>query len=185
MTMKEKSNYLCNEGNGRQGSMARAQNSVRKRLSLIKTQHRNSIKFATAAIPLILLCLIVGLTLAQTFQRSINSYGTLKFIGVNVYWNNACTSEVTSIPWGNVTPGASFDNVVYVKNVGTTAETLSMSYGNFTPTVAASYLTLTWNCSGYVLATNAVTCAKITLAVQPNATGLTDFSFGILVQASA
>jgi hypothetical protein len=59
-----------------------------------------------------------------------------------------------------------------------------MSYGNFTPAVAASYLTLAWNCSGYILPPNAVTCAKLTLTVQPNIVNVTDFSFDILVQAS-
>ena len=182
--MKEKTNDICNERNGKQGSTAKAQNSVWKRLSLIKTQHGNSLKLAAATVSLILLCLLASMTLAQTSQRSINSYGTVKFVGVSAYWDNACTSEVTSIPWGNITAGTSVDNAVYFKNVGTAAGTLSMSYGNFTPAVAASYLTLGWNCSGYILSPNAVTCAKLTLTVRPNIVNVTDFSFDILVQAS-
>jgi len=124
------------------------------------------------------------MTLAATFNSSIKSYGTLKYVGVSVYWDNACTNQVTSIPWGTITPGAQVDNTLYVKNVGNAAGTLMMSYGNFTPTVAASYLALTWNCSSYVLPSSSVTCARLLLTVQPNITGVTDFSFDILLEAT-
>jgi hypothetical protein len=155
-----------------------------EKLSQIGTQHEKSLKLASAVILLIILCLLAGMTLAQTFNLSIRSYGTLKLVGVSVYWDKACTNQVTSIPWGNITRGAQVNNILYVKNVGNTAGTLSMSYGNFTPTIAASYMALTWNCSSYVLPSNSVTCAKLILTVQPNITGVTDFSFDILMQAS-
>jgi len=59
-----------------------------------------------------------------------------------------------------------------------------MSYGNWTPATASSYFVLTWNCSNYVLSPKAVVCANLTLAVQQNITGVTDFDFMILVQAT-
>jgi hypothetical protein len=185
MATKEKVDDRFNEKDRKEGSLAKAQDPVWKRLSQIRAQHEYSLRLASTVIPLILLCLLAGMTLAQTFNSSIKSYGTLKFVGVSVYWDNACTNQVTSIPWGTITPGTQVDNTLYVKNVGNAAGTLSMSYGNFTPTVAASYLTLTWNCSSYVLPPNSVTCAKLILTVQPNITGVTDFSFDILVEASA
>lgn len=184
MATEKKADDNCDERGYKQASLAKPHDSVWKRLSQIGMQHGYSIRLASTVIPLILLCLLAGMTLAATFNSSIKSYGTLKFVGVSVYWDNACTNQVTSIPWGTITPGAQVDNTLYVKNVGNAAGTLSMNYGNFTPTVAASYLALTWNCSSYVLPSNSVTCAKLILTVQPNITGVTDFSFDILVEAT-
>jgi hypothetical protein len=142
-------------------------------------------KRARFIIPLALLCVLAGVTLAQqTFQAQIANYGTIKVIGVSMFWDNACTSKVTSITWGTIFPGSSTQNYVYVRNDGTATETLSLSYGNWTPATASSYLVLTWNCSNYALSPNAVICANLTLTVQPNITGVTDFSFMILVQAT-
>jgi hypothetical protein len=174
----------CDEKGHRSASLGKLLGSVWKKLSHIGTRHERLLRLASAVIFLILFCLLAGMALAQTFSSSIRSYGTLKFVGVSVYWDKACTDQVTSIPWGSITPGAQIYNLFYVKNVGNTAGKLSMSCGNFTPTVAASYLALTWNCSGYVLPSNSVTCAKLTLTVQSDITGVTDFGFDILVQAS-
>jgi hypothetical protein len=184
MAKEEKANDRCDERGHKQASSAKPQSSVWKRLSKIGTQYGYSLRLASMVMPLILLCLLAGVTLAVTFNSSIKNYGTLKYVGVSVYWDNACTNQVTSIPWGTITLGAQVDNTLYVKNVGNAAGTLSMNYGNFTPTVAASYLALTWNCSSYVLPSNSVTCAKLILTVQPNITGVTDFSFDILVEAT-
>jgi hypothetical protein len=139
----------------------------------------------TGIITLILVCLVAGVTVAQISQTTIANSGTVIVIGVNLYWDSACQNEVTSIVWGPIYPGTSIDRYVYVKNQGTTAENLSMSYSNFIPSAAASYFSLVWNCSGYVLSVNDVPCAKLTLSVQQNIMDVQDFSFTIVVQATA
>lgn len=168
--------------NGRAISM---QNSLRRKVSSLGVQNGNHFRLAAFTVYLILLCVLTGLAIAQFSQRSVTSYGIVKVVGVSLYWDYARTNDVTSIDWGTVIPGASVDRCVYVRNNGTAAGTLSISYGTFTPAAAASYLTLTWNCSSYVLSRNEVTCAKLTLSVQPNITGVQDFSFTILIQATA
>lgn len=134
---------------------------------------------------LVLLSILVGVAIAQlTSQQGIASSGTIKVVGVSLFWDKACTNHVTSITWGLVTPGTAINKYVYVRNDGTATGTLSLSYGNWTPTAAASYFRLAWNCSSFGLARNALVCAKLTLAAQLNIVGVTDFNFIILVQAA-
>jgi hypothetical protein len=134
---------------------------------------------------LMLLCVLVAALAAQTFQRNLSNTATVTVLGLGVYWDSACTNNVTSIAWGTISPGASADEYVYIRNEGTGTGTISMTYGNFTPAAAASYMTLTWNCSGYSLARSAVVSAKFTLTVASGVTGITDFSFLIVLQATA
>jgi hypothetical protein len=119
----------------------------------------------------------------QTLQQEMTSSGTIRVIGVNVFSDKACTKEATSLTWGIIDPGASADNYVYVRNDGTTSGTLSMTYSNWSPAAAASYLTLTWNCSNYVIPRDAVVCAKLTLTVKSTITGVKDFSFATTIQS--
>jgi len=140
---------------------------------------------ARLLVPLVLLSILAGVTIAQlTSQQGVASSGTIKVIGVSLFWDKACANKVSSISWGLVTPGTTINKYVYVRNDGTAIGTLSMSYGNWTPAAAASYFTLTWNCSTYALSRAAVVCAKLTLAAKLNIVGVTDFNFIILVQAA-
>ncbi len=150
-------------------------------LKKLGIQERNARLLA----PLVLLSILGGVAIAQlTSQQGIASSGTIKVVGVNLFWDKTCTNKVTSITWGLVTPGTTTNKYVYVRNDGTATGTLSMSYGNWTPTAAASYFRLAWNCSSYGLARNALVCAKLTLTAQLNVTGVKDFNFMILIQAA-
>jgi len=150
-------------------------------LKKLGIQERN----ARLLVPLVLLSVLAGVTIAQlTSQQGVASSGTIKVIGVSLFWDKACTNKVTSITWGLITPGTTTNKYVYVRNDGTATGTLSMRYGNWTPTAASSCFTLTWNCSTYALSRTAVVCAKLTLAAQLNIVGVTDFNFIILVQAA-
>ncbi len=136
-------------------------------------------------VALTLLTFLATATLAaQTFRQDVSSSGSIKVIGVSLFWDRACTSKVTAVTWGAISPGTSVSQYVYVLNDGTASGTLSMGYGNWTPAAAASYITLAWNCSNYVLARNGIVCAKLTLTVQPSITGVNDFNFMILIQAT-
>jgi len=144
-----------------------------------------NVRCARFVIALAFLCVLVSVSLGQViFQTNIANYGTLRVIGVSVFWDEACTNRVTSIDWGAIFPGSSIQKYFYVRSDGTATETLLMSYGNWTPAAASSYFVLTWNCSNYALSAKAVVCANLALAVQPNITGVTDFDFMILVQAT-
>jgi hypothetical protein len=134
---------------------------------------------------LTLLSILVGLAVSQTtVKQNLSSGGTISVIGVEVYSNAACTNKVTSIAWGTLVPGTSASKTIYVKNPGTTAETLSMTYGNWTPTTAASFFSLSWNCTNHSIASGGVVGAKLTLTVQSTITGVTDFGYSITIQGT-
>jgi len=125
---------------------------------------------------------IVGQALSslQTSRRIPNT-GVVKAIGVGVYWDYACMSPVPSINWSMLEPGQRKNQTVYVKNTSNVPVTLSMITQNWEPNSASSYIACTWDSEGKSLNVNQVTPAVLTLSVNSTITGITNFSFYIVI----
>jgi hypothetical protein len=143
---------------------------------------------AGAAVALVLYTLslsIFGPMVAAALRnQTISNAGSVKAIGVGVYWDQACASTVSSIDWGIIEPGMKVNKTVYIRNEGNMAATLNMTTSNWNPSNAASYMTLSWDYKGQTLAVNEVKQVKLTLAVSPSITGITTFSFVITIAAN-
>ena len=116
-----------------------------------------------------------------TSSTVIQSSGAVKAIGVNVYWDAACTDEVVAIEWSTLEAGASEDKTIYVKNTGNAAVTLSMTTENWTPADAETFIAVTWDAEGSTLKTGANMPVKITLSVLSSIMGISDFSLDIVI----
>jgi hypothetical protein len=116
-------------------------------------------------------------------DRTIGNMGSVKGIGVGIYWDSACTNQVTSINWGVIDPGSNRTIIIHVRNEGNAAVTLTKTIQNWTPTTSATYMTLNWNYAGQTLSVNQVLLIRITLIVSPNTSGITSFAFDIIITA--
>jgi hypothetical protein len=104
--------------------------------------------------------------------------------GIGVYSDYACYNELNTASWGTLEPGDSQNIVCYVKNEGNTDIILSLETSNWSPTVAASYLSLDWNYNGQTIAVDDRVQIILTLSVDSNVEGVTDFSFDVSIVAS-
>lgn len=114
-------------------------------------------------------------------SQIIRNEGTLKAIGVSVYWESSCTNNVTSINWGLVEPGSEHNVHVWIRNEGTVPMTLSMTMDNWDPSLASMYITVGWNREAYVLDLGEALEAIITLSVSNDISDITSFSFDITI----
>jgi hypothetical protein len=122
---------------------------------------------------------VLAASLLMAYQRVPNA-GNVKAVGVGVYRDSDCTSNVTSIDWGFLEPGATANVTVYIKNEGNIPVVLNMATDNWYPTSASDKITLSWNRESYVLNSGSVQ-AVLTLSVSPNIEGVTSFSFDIII----
>jgi hypothetical protein len=113
-----------------------------------------------------------------------SSGGTNSTISIDLYSNSACTTPLTSISWGSLSPGGTTTQTIYIKNSGTVPVTLSLVSDGWTPSQAATYLSVTWDKGGSSLAVGQNVAAKVTLTITSNITGITNFSCNINVLAS-
>ena len=126
---------------------------------------------------------IQALSSAQA-SRTFSNTGTVRTIGVGVYWDNACTDPVPSIGWGALEPGASRDVTFYIRNEGVSASTISMNTSSWNPSNAWRYIALSWDYAGQHISPDEVIQVTLTLSISPSIEGITNFSFYITITAS-
>jgi len=150
--------------------------------------HRHELKVAIAALILIgyalALSMLTQVMSSVQTSKSISNTGSLKAVGVGVYWDAALTNRVSSISWGVLEPGSNASKTVYIRNEGNFPVTLTMTVSNWNPANASSYMTLKWDYSGKTLDVSEVIQVKFTLSVSPAVAGITNFSFDITIIAN-
>jgi hypothetical protein len=128
-----------------------------------------------------------GLLVAQQGVPSSGDVGGQVSGSVNIglYSDADASVNCSSVNWGSLSAGSSVTQTIYVKNNGSTSETLHMTTSDWTPMSAAASLTLSWNLDGTILPAGVVVPATITLSAAANTTTLTDFSFNIVVSGTS
>lgn len=101
--------------------------------------------------------------------------------GVGVYWDSNCTNVVFSIDWGALEPGSVKNVTVHIRNEGNESAFLTMATSNWNPSIASEYITLEWNYSGQRINPGEIFTVTQTLSIFPNITGISNFSFDILI----
>lgn len=114
-------------------------------------------------------------------SRVVHNHAAIKTIGVGVFWDQACTLNVTSIEWGMLEPGEQKNVTVYVRSEGNTPGSLSMITDAWQPENASEFITLTWTAEGLELDPGEVSPVVFTLTVAPSISGIRDFSFDITI----
>ena len=121
-----------------------------------------------------------------TVNQNIGSSGTVTTSpNIGVYSNSACTSNLTSIPWGSIASGSSTTQTIYVKNTGTGTLTLGLSAANWSPAQASTHITISWNKQGTQLTAGQSIQAVVTITVSSNITGITNFSNTISITGTS
>jgi hypothetical protein len=127
-------------------------------------------------INLFLLNSIVGQTSTKT---SLQSYGSIRTVGVGVYTSSSCVATVSTVDWGQITPGHSISRTFYLRNEGNSDVTLSMFVTNWTPAITEDYMSVDWNYAGQSLSPNQVITVTFTLSVNSAINGIETFNFNI------
>ena len=148
----------------------------------LKDKRRYSLYLLSALVALISGLAVSGLV---TVTRTLSSSGTVNTINVEVFWDVDCTQIITDIDWGALDPGESTSKTIYVKNTGSTAMMLNMTYSGWNPVEAGTYLSLTWDREGAIVAVDEVVSAMLTLHVSDTIAGITSYSFDITIAGSA
>jgi len=135
------------------------------------------------AVALALTVIILGGLLIAVW--SIKSYGIIKGVGIEVYWDAAGTNPCTEIDWGMLTPGERMEVPVYIKNIKNTNVTLTMNTSNWSPWYAEGYITQGWDyVAGVVVDVNQTVLVTLILDVSSDIENVENFSFDISIYAT-
>lgn len=151
-------------------------------IRISKRIHRRAV-FATICITLVVIvCTII---VNPSSSKTVAYAYSMKGVGVGIYWDQGCTNRTLSLNWGPIEPGSNSTVMIYVRNEGDSTVSLWMTTSNWTPSVAIGNMTLIWTYSGRTLSAGEVIPIDLTLNVSPTISGITDFSFGIVITATA
>ena len=125
----------------------------------------------------------IAVSATQT-STTLSSVGTLKTIGVGVYWDSGLTNRTTAINWGTLDPGTQKSFTMYIRNEGNSPITLTRSASNWNPAAASNYLSLAWNYNGQTINAGASVQVTLTLTVSASITGVSNFTFDITIVGS-
>lgn len=133
--------------------------------------------------------LVLNLFLLSTISGQLStriqmySYGSIKVqtAGVAVYRDSSCTTKVSSVPWGTLTPGSTGRYSIYVRNEGAIPLSLFVDTANWSPSNAANYMILSSNYGGQTIEPNQVIQITLRLTVSQSISGISTFSFDIVL----
>ena len=130
------------------------------------------------------LLLVVGAYALLTIQRTLQGTGSVKGLGLGVYWDLQCTNATSSLDFGQLEPGDSKSFALFLRNEGNSALALNMTSENWNPANAADYITLTWNREGQQIDPEEVIDFVITLSVSETIQGVSSFSLDIIISGT-
>jgi hypothetical protein len=135
-------------------------------------------------IAIVVTAIVTHAAMMLTYSETrITAQGTIKTVGVEAYWDAGCTDEVTEIDWGTLEPGFQTETAFYVKNQGNTPVTLSLGVEAWSPSEAQTYMSLDWDYDGRPVNPDTAIPVRMTLTVSTDITGITAFSFQIVITA--
>jgi len=115
------------------------------------------------------------------FRAEIASAATLKAVGIGVYKDAACTAQVSQIDWGVLEPGNNKTVTVYIRNESNVPVTLTLETADWNPANATQVVSLTWDQENAQVNPASVVSANLTLHVAAETSGLSTFTFTIII----
>lgn len=136
---------------------------------------------------IVLTAISLGLTLttyaALSLNKTLVSGGNVKVTpGLGIYADSACSIPLTNINWGNMTPGTSETQTMYIENTGTGASlSLSLSTSNWSPSNAYGPIAISWNQEGTKLLPGQSVAVAITATMSPSIADISNFNVQIVI----
>ena len=129
------------------------------------------------------IALLVGAVIGASLVR-IRNVGTIRAtVGLEVYADEGLTTVLTEISWGVLDPGESRTFNAWVQNYGNVDQTLVLSTEGWLPFGAGNSISLSWDYGGAPVAPGASIPVVFTLSVSPGITGISGFSFDVVIEA--
>jgi len=142
----------------------------------------------TAVITLIISS-IISIWLSKVTNLNVPSFGTIRTLGVQGYWDKNLENKTETFDWGTIWPGASKNVTIYLRSISNIETTLYLNTTNWNPTNISDYVNLTWNYDETTIRPNEIIGVTLTLSASSSysfilyliANDVKQFSFDIII----
>ncbi len=106
----------------------------------------------------------VSILLQRTTNLSVPSFGTIKTLGVEAYWDIDCENKTEEVKWGEILIGSSENVTFYVRSISNVEATLYLNATNWEPSNLSDYMNLSWNYNGTTVHPGEIIQVTLTLS---------------------
>jgi len=136
---------------------------------------------------------LVSMLLDRYTRAHVPSFGTLRTIGVEAYWDAGLQNRTEAIQWGVLLPGSSQNATLYLRSISNVKTSLQPpTTTSWTPEGVSQYMDLSWDYNGTEL--NPGDVVKVTLTLSASRSNpfivylvtndVTQFSFEIIISSA-
>lgn len=134
---------------------------------------------ALAIAALIVTASVVGAVVY--YELRLKGHGRIKVVGGTVYFDPEGTKEVAAIDWGMISPGGSAYTTLYFKSESNVPTNMTFRTEFWDPPEAGDFISMTWDYDGRDLNPDEILEVTLTLSVADAITGISEFSFDIVI----
>ena len=107
----------------------------------------------------------ISILLSKTSNFTLPSLGTVKTIGVEVYWDQNLENRTETIDWDEVWVGTSKNVTVYIRSISNHQVILNLDATDWNPTSVSDYMNLSWDYNGVLLDPGETIQVTLTLSI--------------------
>ena len=107
----------------------------------------------------------ISIMLSKTSNFTLPSLGTVKTIGVEVYWDQNLENKTETINWDEVWVGSSKNVTVYIRSISNSQIILNLNATDWNPTDVSDYMNLSWDYNGTLLNPGETIPVTLTLSI--------------------
>jgi len=107
----------------------------------------------------------ISIMLSKTSNFTLPSLGTVKTIGVEVYWDQNLENKTETINWDEVWVGSSKNVTVYIRSISNSQIILNLNATDWNPTDVSDYMNLSWDYNGTLLNPGETIPVMLTLSI--------------------
>ena len=123
-------------------------NRLYSRIASLRSSKKTLLLIAVVATASIAITTTVSILLGKTTDLYIPSFGTVKTIGVEAYWDLNTENKTEKIDWGIVWVGSSQNVTLHIQSISNYKVTLTLNATDWIPANMSDYMTLSWDYNG-------------------------------------
>ena len=133
----------------------------------------------------------ISIWLSKQTRLEVPSIGTIKTIGVEVYWDENLDNKTEAVNWDIIWLGSSKNVTLYLRSISSVKTVLQLNATNWNPTNISKYMNLSWNYNGTPINPDEVILVTVTLSAPQSVrfreyiitNDVKEFSFDIVIRA--
>lgn len=145
--------------------LTKMRNILHSFVTFLKQSKRTVLLIMIVAITSVAISTTVSILVNENSNLTVPSLGTVRTIGVEVYWDPNKENKTEVIDWSEIWLGSSKDVTIYIRSISNYEVTLELKVTDWNPDVVSDYMTLSWDYNGAPLSPNEMIEVTLSLSI--------------------